>query len=146
MGPPGKIWGSALYRVFFSSAAFKKQNPAQTLWQHQRNSKQFVVKQPFNNAIFPYASTSEICGLLKKTSCLAAKRAEKSKRRELQPGALLGNQEPPPPGDSAPHRFSLHRRAQWCARHDNRFTSRVIPHCESLYVQITTSILVPDTF
>lgn len=49
---PQERFGFPLYTGFFSPAALKKQNPAQTLWQHQRNSNQFVVKQPFNNMIF----------------------------------------------------------------------------------------------
>lgn len=50
-GPQGRF-GFQLYTGFFSPAALKKQNLAQTLWQHQRNPKQFVVKQFFNNVIF----------------------------------------------------------------------------------------------
>lgn len=49
---PRKDWGFSFIHGFFSPAVLKKQNPAQTLWQHRRNSKPFVVKQPFNNVIF----------------------------------------------------------------------------------------------
>lgn len=50
---PHERFGFQLYTgIFFSLTALKKQNPTQTLQQHQRNSKRFAVKQLFNNAIF----------------------------------------------------------------------------------------------
>lgn len=142
---PGKIWVSAYTGIFFSLAALKKQNPTQTVWQHQRNSKRFVVKQLFNNMIFHMQAQVKFLTYWRNLH-FWLQREQRSPRRVSCSTAQCIEDPPPPRRSSLPRHFSLHLWVQWYAGCDNSFKTPLTPYSESVHGQITARILLMGTF